>query len=66
MNSEEMDILTREFGFVFPYDGNRCTDGKITIVRLPRQGRFIVSGPGKRSRRLATFEQVLGFIVQHG
>jgi hypothetical protein len=63
MNSEQMDILTLEFGFVFPYDGNRCTDGNITITR--KNNRFLVARPGKLTRKLVTFDQVLRFIIQH-
>ena len=64
MNDEQMDILTSEFGFVFPHDGNRCTNGNITITA--RSNRFFATRPGRLSRKLVSFDQVLRFIVQHG
>ena len=61
MNNEQMDILTIEFGFVFPHNGNHCTDGKISITR--KNNRFMVTRPGKLTRKLVTFDQVLRLIV---
>ena len=64
MNDEQMHILTSEFSFVFPHDGNHCTNGNTTITA--RSNRFFVTRPGKLSRKLVSFDQVLRFIVQHG
>ena len=61
MNNEQVDILTIEFGFVFPYDGNYCTDGNLSITR--KNNRFFVARPGKLTRKLVTFDQVLRLIV---
>ena len=47
-----MDILTSEFGFVFPYGTKYCTNGKVSITR--KNNRFLVARPGKLTRKLAT------------